>query len=111
MYNEDLTMTFMSANQIGGFFTRLEASRKYIFGCMSVYGQTNDSAMRGAFVIRGQEHAPVFDVAPDWESYKFTKLDPKKEEDKEFVNNMWAWDQPIEYEGKKLEWADGKIFK
>ncbi|GAB7361873.1 hypothetical protein MBLNU230_g1912t1 [Neophaeotheca triangularis] len=111
LYNEELTMTFMSANQIGGFFARLEASRKYIFGAMSVFGQTNDSAMLGAFVVRGQEHAPVFDVAPDWESYKFTKLDPTKAEDKEFVNDMWAWDKAIEYNGKEMPWADGKVFK
>jgi len=24
---------------------------------------------------------------------------------------MWAWDKPIEVEGKKYEWADGKVFK
>ncbi|NXD32726.1 EF1G factor, partial [Spelaeornis formosus] len=27
-YNEELTQTFMSSNQVGGFFNRLEASRK-----------------------------------------------------------------------------------
>lgn len=93
----------------GGFFTRLEASRKYIFGACSVYGVTNDSVVQGAFVIRGQDATPAFDVAPDFESYEFTKLDPVK--DKEFVNDMWAWDKPIEVGGKKYEWADGKVFK
>lgn len=34
-YNDELTLTFMSSNLIGGFFARLEASRKYIFGSMS----------------------------------------------------------------------------
>merc|ERR1712014_497147 len=77
MYNEDLTMTFMSANQIGGFFTRLEASRKYLFGAASVFGVQNDSVIQGAF-----------DVAPDYESCKFTKLDHTKPEDREFVNDM-----------------------
>ncbi|KAI7638910.1 eEF1-gamma domain-containing protein, partial [Hortaea werneckii] len=107
MYNEDLTMTFMSANQIGGFFTRLEASRKYLFGAASVFGVQNDSVIKGAFVVRGQEATPAFDVAPDWESYKFTKLDHTKPEDREFVNDMWAWDKPIEVNGKKYDWADG----
>ncbi|RMY32406.1 hypothetical protein D0865_14739 [Hortaea werneckii] len=111
MYNEDLTMTFMSANQIGGFFTRLEASRKYLFGAASVFGVQNDSVIKGAFVVRGQEATPAFDVAPDWESYKFTKLDHTKPEDREFVNDMWAWDKPIEVNGKKYDWADGKVFK
>ena len=108
-YNDELTMTFMTSNLIGGFFTRLEASRKYIFGCASVYGVTNDSIVKGAFVIRGQEAQPAFDVAPDYDSYTFTKLDPKK--DKEFVDDMWSWDKPIEVNGKKYEWADGKVFK
>ena len=101
----------MSNNQIGGFFSRLEGSRKYIFGAGAVFGQTNDSVIQGAFVIRGQEAEPAFDVAPDMESYSFTKLDPTKPEDKEFVDNMWAWDKPVEVNGKTMEFADGKVFK
>ncbi|CAD0059293.1 unnamed protein product [Aureobasidium pullulans] len=108
-YNDELTLTFMSNNQIGGFFTRLEASRKYIFGAASVYGSSNDSLIRGAFLVRGQEALPAFDVAPDVESYEFKKLDPKNPEDKKFVEAMWAWDEPAQPEGK--EWADGKVFK
>jgi len=108
-YNDELTMTFMTSNLIGGFFTRLEGSRKYIFGAASVYGTTNDSIVRGAFLVRGQEALPAFDVAPDVESYEFTKLDPKNPEDKKFVESMWAWDEPIQPENK--EWADGKVFK
>lgn len=110
-YNDELTMTFMTSNLITGFFTRLEASRKYIFGAASVYGVTNDSVVEGAFVIRGQEALPAFDVAPDYESYEFTKLDPTKEADREYVNDQWAWDKPVEVAGKKYEFADGKVFK
>ncbi|WPH03514.1 Elongation factor 1 gamma [Acrodontium crateriforme] len=110
-YNDELTLTFMTSNLIGGFFARLEASRKYIFGAASVFGVANDSIIKGAFVIRGQEALPAFDVAPDFESYSFTKLDPTKKEDREFVDDMWAWDKPIEVNGKSYEWADGKVFK
>ena len=110
-YNDELTMTFMSSNLIGGFFARLEASRKYLFGAASVYGVTNDSVIQGAFMVRGQEALPAFDVAPDWESYEFTKLDPSKAEDKTFLEDQWSWDKPIEVSGKKYEWADGKVFK
>ncbi|KAL9031572.1 MAG: hypothetical protein Q9196_000420 [Gyalolechia fulgens] len=108
-YNDELTQTFMSSNLITGFFTRLDASRKYLFGCASVYGKANDSVIQGAFMVRGQEAHPAFDVAPDIDSYEFTKLDPSK--DKEFVNDMWAWDKPVEVNGKTYEFADGKIFK
>jgi elongation factor 1-gamma len=110
-YNEELTMVFMSSNLIGGFFTRLEASRKYIFGAASVYGVANDSIIEGAFMVRGDEATPAFDVAPDFESYEFTKLDPTKPEDKAYVENQWSWDKPIEVKGKTYEWADGKVFK
>ena len=96
---------------LGGFFTRLEASRKYLFGCCSVYGTANDSIIKGAFVVRGQEALPAFDVAPDVESYEFTKLDPTKEEDREFVNDQWSWDKPLVVGDKTYEWADGKVFK
>ncbi|XP_014558904.1 hypothetical protein COCVIDRAFT_24648 [Bipolaris victoriae FI3] len=106
-YNDELTLTFMTSNLIGGFFARLEASRKYLFGACSVYGQSNDSVVTGAFLVRGQEALPAFDVAPDFESYEFTKLDPTKEEDREFVNDQWAWDKPITVNGKTMEWADG----
>lgn len=99
-YNDELTQTFMTSNLIGGFFARLEASRKYIMGCASVYGVSNDSVIKGAFLIRGQEALPAFDVAPDYESYSFTKLDPKSSKDKELVESMWSWDKPVEAGGK-----------
>jgi len=110
-YNDELTMTFMTSNLIGGFFARLEGSRKHIFGCASVYGVKDDSIVQGAFVIRGNEALPAFDVAPDYESYEFTKLDPTKAEDQEFVNDQWSWDKPIKVGDKTYEWADGKVFK
>jgi hypothetical protein len=110
-YNEELTQTFMSANLVGGFFTRLEGSRKFIFGSASVYGTANDSIIQGAFFIRGQEADPAFDVAPDYESYTLTKLDPKSAEDRAFVESMWSWDKPITVAGKSYAHADGKVFK
>jgi len=110
-YNEELTQIFMTSNLIGGFFARLEGSRKYIFGCASVYGVANDSVIKGAFVIRGQDATPAFDVAPDFESYEFTKLDPTKPEDREYVNEQWTWEKPVIVAGKEYPWADGKVFK
>ncbi|RMZ88607.1 hypothetical protein DV736_g4169, partial [Chaetothyriales sp. CBS 134916] len=111
LYNDELTLTFMSSNLIGGFFARLEASRKFLFGAASVYGKSNDSIIRGAFLVRGAEALPAFDVAPDYESYKLTKLDPHKEADREFIEDQWSWDKPIVVDGKEYEWADGKVFK
>ncbi|QYT05861.1 Elongation factor 1, gamma chain [Trichoderma simmonsii] len=110
-YNDELAMTFMSNNLIGGFNNRLEGSRKYLFGCTSVYGTNNDSVIEGAFVIRGQDYVPVFDVAPDYESYEFTKLDPNNPEDRAFVEAQWSWDKPVIVNGKEYPHADGHVFK
>ncbi|KAK4241114.1 hypothetical protein C8A03DRAFT_12582 [Achaetomium macrosporum] len=110
-YNDELTLTFMSSNLITGFNNRLEASRKYFFGCASVFGKSNDSVIQGAFVVRGQDYLPVFDVAPDYESYEFTKLDPSKPEDREFVELHWNWGKPITVNGKEYPHAAGKVLK
>ncbi|QLL34193.1 hypothetical protein HG536_0G00500 [Torulaspora globosa] len=110
-YNDELTLTFMSNNLVGGFFNRLSASTKYMFGCLVVYGENNNNGITGAMMIRGQDNVPAFDVAPDWESYSYTKLDPSNEQDKEFINNMWAWDKPVIANGESREIVDGKVLK
>ncbi|KAL5360894.1 hypothetical protein BJX96DRAFT_151025 [Aspergillus floccosus] len=110
-YDSELKLTFMANNLIGGFHARLEGSRKYLFGAQSVYGTNYDCVIRGVFLVRGQEHVPAFDVAPDWESYDFKKLDPSKEEDRKLVDDMWAWDVPVTVNGKEYPWVDGHVFK
>jgi len=106
-YNEELTQTYMSSNQIGGFFNRLEASRKYLFGSVGVIGTANNSVIAGAFVARGPEIKPVVEVAPDWESYTYERIDLENAEQKAFFEAALAWD--LEVGDKK--WADGKNFK
>jgi hypothetical protein len=53
--------------------------------------------------VFSQDHKAVVDVAPDWESYAFEKLDINGD-GKEFFEAALAWDLTID--GKK--WADGK---
>lgn len=107
-YNEELTQVFMSSNQIGGFFNRLEASRKYLFGSVGVLGEANASIISGVLILRGQDSKAAVDCAPDFESYEYTKLDVfGNEQDKAFFEGALAWD--LEVGGKK--WADGKNFK
>ena len=110
-YNDELTLCFMSNNQVGGFIERLSGSIKYMFGSIVVYGEDRNNGIVGAVLIRGQDHVPAFEVAPDWTSYDFVKLDPSKEEDKEFVNIMWAWDKPVVINGEPREISDGKVLK
>lgn len=95
----------MSSNQVGGFFNRLEASRKYLFGSLGVLGKSGDSVIAGVFITRGPEIKTTVDAAPDWESYEYKKLDVKgSEEDKKFFEAALAWD--LEISGKT--WTDGK---
>ncbi|KZO97500.1 elongation factor 1-gamma [Calocera viscosa TUFC12733] len=107
-YNEELTQVFMSSNQIGGFFNRLDASRKYLFASVGVLGSANNSIITGVLICRGQDFKPVIDVAPDWESYEYKRLEPQANpEDKAFFEDALAWDLKV---GDKA-WADGKNFK
>ena len=103
-YPTELTQVFMSSNLIGGFFNRLEASRKYLFGSVGVLGETNNSIITGALIARGQEIKPNVDCAPDWESYSYERLDLENPEHKAFFEGALAWD--LEVDGKK--WVDGK---
>ncbi|KAJ5753713.1 uncharacterized protein N7511_007866 [Penicillium nucicola] len=110
-YNEELKLTFMANNLIGGFHARLEASRKYLFGAQSVYGANYACIVNGAFMVRGQDWEPAFQVGPDWEGYTYTKLDASNEADRKVIEDMWAQDVPVTVDGKTLEWADGHVFK
>jgi elongation factor 1-gamma len=68
-------------------------------------GASGDSIISGTLILRGQDVKPVIEVAPDWESYAYVKLDLKgNEEDKKFFEAALAWD--LEIDGKK--WVDGK---
>ena len=72
---------------------------------MGVLGEANSSLISGTFVLRGQGYKPVVEVAPDWDSYEYKKLDiDGSEEDKRFFEGTLAWDLSID--GKA--WADGK---
>ncbi|OLL27159.1 Elongation factor 1-gamma 1 [Neolecta irregularis DAH-3] len=106
-YNHELTQVFMSGNLVGGLYARLEASRKYLFGSMGVYGTNNDNLISGVFMVRGNDYLHAFEVAPDYESYSFKKLNPSNSQDMAFVEGCWAWDNSVD--GKS--YADGKVFK
>lgn len=108
-YNEELTMTFMSSNQISGFFDRLEGSRKYIMGAGCVYGENNNSRIAGTVICRGKDYKPCLEVAPDLESYEVKALDPfNNAADKKFFEENLAWEGTLE-DGKAV--AQGKFLK
>jgi elongation factor 1-gamma len=103
-YNDELTLTFMSNNLIGGFYARLERAHKYAFGSMIVRGENNNNSISGYFVVRGQEVPfEIYDAA-DFSSYNFQKIEPAQYEEKkeEFFKYLaWEFDDCV----------DGKVFK
>ncbi|GAA5856095.1 hypothetical protein JCM8547_002977 [Rhodosporidiobolus lusitaniae] len=104
-YPAELTQVFMSSNLCTGLHSRLEASRKYLFGSLNVYGENNNNFIVGVYMFRGNDVTSIFDVAPDWESYEFTPLSYPA--DKEFIEGVWSWEGKVD--GKAV--ADGKVFK
>lgn len=76
-------------------------------GTAGVFGESNNSAIAGVIVLRGQDWKPVLSVAPDMDSYDVTPLDIKSPEGKKTFEDFLKWE--AEVDGKK--WADGKILK
>jgi len=110
MYPEELRLTFMSANLVGGMMQRLDKLRKYAFGSVAVFGSNNNSSISGVWCWRGQDLAfeKSEDLQIDYSSYKWTKLDSKSEECKKKVEDYFR-QQGTDSKGR--EFCDGKIFK
>ena len=72
---------------------------------MGVLGAANNSLISGVLVLRGHDHKAVVEVAPDWESYEYKRLDIYgNEEDKKYFEAALAWDLSVDDKA----WADGK---
>ncbi|KAI6103916.1 hypothetical protein EV401DRAFT_2079306 [Pisolithus croceorrhizus] len=106
-YNEEVTVGFMSSNQISGFFNRLEASRKYLFGSVGITRAANDSIIAGVVILWVKMSKPVVEIASNYESYDYKKLGMENSEDKAFFDGALTWDLEIDNE----KWQDGKNFK
>ncbi|KAJ0049847.1 hypothetical protein NL108_005151, partial [Boleophthalmus pectinirostris] len=56
-FPQDLTLTFMSCNLIGGMLQRLDKLRKNAFASVLLFGTANNHAISGLWILRGQELA------------------------------------------------------
>ncbi|KAJ3222571.1 hypothetical protein HDU81_009806, partial [Chytriomyces hyalinus] len=65
------------------------------------------NSIAGYFVYRGQGIPAEVQESADFDSWTFTKVDPKDKKQQELFNAYIAWDEVIE--GKKF--ADAKVFK
>ncbi|XP_071497662.1 elongation factor 1-gamma-like [Diadema antillarum] len=100
---------FQTCNLVGGMFQRLEKLAKNAFASMIIFGKDKDTHIKGLWFWRGQDL--VFNRSEDWqadyESYKWTKLDPDTEETKALVKTYFTWEG--DFGG--LVFNQGKIFK
>merc|ERR1712173_471504 len=109
-YNDELTLTFMSCNLIGGMFQRLEKMKKNAFASACLFGVNNNSSISGVWIWKGQNLA--FELSEDWQidyaSYDWKKLDASTDETKALVKQYWKWEGE-DAEGRKFN--QGKILK
>lgn len=108
-YPEELKLTFMTSNLVGGMFQRLDKLRKNAFASMCVWGENNNNTIAGVWFWKGHELA--FPLSPDWtidyESYEWRKMNVDDENERKLANQIFSWEGEIK--GKKF--VDGKIFK
>eukprot|EP00745_Piridium_sociabile_P004095 TRINITY_DN1241_c0_g2_i1.p1 TRINITY_DN1241_c0_g2~~TRINITY_DN1241_c0_g2_i1.p1 ORF type:complete len:442 (+),score=134.12 TRINITY_DN1241_c0_g2_i1:44-1369(+) len=110
-YIEDLTgsLVFQSCNLVAGMFQRLDKMRKHAFGSMGIFGENKKTSIAGVWFWRSHELA--FKLSPDcqvdYESYKWTKLNPDDAAVKKTINEFMLWEG--DFGGKKFN--QGKIFK
>lgn len=85
---------FMTSNLVGGFLQRAEAVRKYGFGSILVFGDDESNEIHGVWVFRGQDIPQEVLDTPDFESYKFYKVeDINDAKNREIINAFWAWQE------------------
>ncbi|KAI6126372.1 hypothetical protein EDD16DRAFT_1702732 [Pisolithus croceorrhizus] len=106
-HNAEVSVVFMSFSHISGFFNRLEASPKYLFGSVGITRAANDSIITGILILRVKMSKPVVKIASIYESCDCKKLDMENTEDKAFFEGALTWD--LEIDNKKCQ--AGKNFK
>jgi elongation factor 1-gamma len=106
-YNHELEKVFMTCNLLGGFIQRLDKLRKYGFGSMIIFGEEPNLEIKTCWMFRGTTIPQEMIECDDSEHYTWTKVDINNAEQKEQVNNFWAWDGFKEAK----PFNQGKVFK
>jgi len=108
-FPEELRLSFMSCNLIGGMFQRLDRMRKHAFASVILFGEDNKGTISGVWFWKGHDLAFTLhsDLGIDHDSYDWKKLDYNSPETKVMVNEYFAHEG--NFGGKKFN--TGKIFK
>lgn len=106
-YNDENKQIFKTANLLGGFIQRLDKVRKYGFASLVIFGEEPNLEVSIVFLVRGTVVPPELSYVDDFEHYNWRQLNPSDQNDKEIVNDFWAWDG--NFGGKKFN--QGKSFR
>jgi len=109
-HNEENTVLFQTCNLAGGYCQRLEELRKYGFGSILILGEKAPYEISCCWLVRGQEIPPELSGCPDSELYTFTRVDHTNPEQRELVEDFWAWEGKFAGHTSNVV-ADGKTFK
>ncbi|XP_002131081.2 elongation factor 1-gamma-A-like [Ciona intestinalis] len=108
-FPEQLKMSFMASNLIGGTFQRLEKMRKHAFAVVCVLEKDNKYDIDGIWVWLGDKLA--FELCEDWktdyESFEWTKLNLDDAAAVKTIKEFFACEG--EFEGRNF--VDGKMYK
>jgi len=108
-YANELSMSFMASNMVGGMFQRIEKLRKHAFASVIIFGENNALEIEGLWFWRG--HDLVFPLCDDWttdyETYDWKKLDFNADSTKKKIKEFLAWEG--DFDGRKFK--TGKIYK
>jgi len=108
-YNSELAKLFMTCNFVNGYIQRLERLRKYGFGSFVIFGEEGTGLeIATVFLVRGQDMPAELLEAEDTELYAWRKLNADDAADRKLVEDFWCWSG---FEGRKLPFNQGKIFK
>jgi len=99
---EECKIDFITANKFGGFLQRAEAVKnlaKFSLTSQVTLKKNDLFHIWGVWLFRGTTVPPEFMDVDDTEYYEWRKADVSKNEDKEFISDIWAWDSLTNWQG------------
>lgn len=99
---------FLTNNLMNGFLDRADHCRKYCLGVHGVYGDEPDLEIRGVWMWKGVELLEPLKEHAQFDVYNYSKLDPKKPEEKALITQYWT---KLEEDSDKVEGRTARTLK
>jgi len=89
-YPGECEVVYRTNNLLRTFMSRLENVKKWIFGTQFVLGDEPALEVEGCWLMRGSEIMDPIKEIDVYDTYKWEKLDPTKQADKDLVKDFWT---------------------